>query len=282
MHCCYNMWELKTWVNPRHLYPGKLYFNPNAVDYLDSTQPNLDYRLLSLCKNDDAVYIIPKKEMNWINLSSNSSSMAIYLLKQNMKKIDWFSILRNSNAIDIILEHLDEYEKKNNIDLLSSNTHPKAIEWLANHPNRICWYNLSANPSAMPLLLKYPEKIRWDGLSRNPSAIDMVLENPHKIYWSNLSRNPHPKAIEFLITNSSYIDWVMLSTNPSAEELFLLHPNKWYYNQLSENPCIFTYNYKKCRTVQRTTRFKEELLSTVLHPDRISKYLQLGYSLSDF
>jgi hypothetical protein len=276
------MWELKSWVNPNHLYTGKLYFNPNAVDYLDSTQPKLDYRLLSLCNNDDAVYIIPKKEINWINLSSNTSSMAIHLLKQNMKNIYWFSILSNSNAIDIILEKLDEYEKKNNIDLLSSNPHPKALEWLANHPNRICWYYLSANPAAMDLLLKYPEKIRWDGLSQNPSAIDMVLKNPDKIYWSNLCRNPHPKAIDYLKTNSHLINWVMLSTNPCAEELFLLYPNNFYYNQLSENPCIFTYNYKKCRTVQRTTLLKEELMATVMHPDRISKYLQSGYSLSDF
>jgi hypothetical protein len=276
------MWELKYWVNPKQLNPGKLYINPNAVDYLDSTQPNLDYRLLSLCENDDAIYIIPKKEINWINLSSNPSSMAIHLLKQNMGKIYWYSILSNSNAIDIILEHLDKYEKKNNIDLLSSNIHPKAIEWLTNHPNQICWYYLSANPAAMDLLLKYPEKIRWDGLSRNPSAIDMLLENPDKIYWSNFSRNPHPKAIEFLIDNPYLIDWVMISTNPGAEELFLIYPDKWYYKQLSENPCIFTYNYKKCRTVKRTTLLKEELMATVMHPDRITKYVQLGYSLSDF
>jgi len=276
------MWELKSWVDREQLHVHKLYCNPNSFDYLTIHEPVLSYRLLSLCQNDDAVSSIPKKNINWINLSSNSCSTAIHILKQNINKIDWFLILRNPNAIDIILAHIDYYGNSNAIDLFSCNTHPKAIEWLSTHPDLISWYYLSSNPNAMPLLLKYPEKISWDRLSQNPSSIDMLLENPDKIYWTNFSRNPHPKAIEYLKFNPDYIVWVMLSTNPSAEELFLLYPNNWCWNQLSENPCIFTYNYKKCRTVVRTTLLREELIATALHPDRISKYLRLGYSLHDF
>jgi hypothetical protein len=241
------MWELKSWVDREKLHVYKLYKNPNAFDYLTMHNPVLSYRLLSMCQNEDAMLSIPNKEIDWINLSDNTC--ARHILKQNVNKIHWFSILRNPNVIDIILEYIDEYKKTNNINLLSSNTHPKALEWLTNHPNRISWFHLSSNPNAMDLLLKCPEKIRWDGLSRNPSAIDMLLKNTDKIYWCNFSRNPHPKAIEYLKANPEYIDWVMLSTNPSAEELFLLYPNKWYWNQLSENPCIF-YT-KKCRAVVR-------------------------------
>ncbi len=67
----------------------------------------------------------------------------------------------------------------------------------------------------------------------------------------------------------------MLSTNPGAEEIFLLYPNKWYYNQLSENPFLPIIK----SLVQRTTLLKEELIA--LHPDRIIKYVQAGYSLTD-
>jgi hypothetical protein len=271
------MWELKPWVDREKLHVYKLYQNPNAFDYLAIHEPVLSYGMLSMCQNEDAVSSIPKKYINWLELSGNS--FAIDILKQNIDKINWVSILKNPNAIDIILQHIDVM---NGLDLLSSNTHFKALEWLTNHPEQISWYYLSANPNAMNLLLQYPEKISWDGLSQNPSAIDMLLENTDKISWTNFSRNPHPKAIESLKANTEYIDWVMLSTNPGAEELFLLYPNKWYWNLLSENPCIFTYNYKKCRTVVRTTLLKEELMAAALHPDRISKYLQLGYSLSDF
>ena len=208
------MWELKSWVHRENLHVYKLYTNPNAFDYLTTYEPVLSYSLLSMCQNDDAVLSIPKEEIIWINLSANSCPAAIHLLKQNVHKIDWYSILRNSNAIDIILDHIDYIETTTGLNLLSSNTHPKALEWLTNHPDYICWDILSANPG--------------------------------------------------------------------AEELFLLYPKRWHWNLLSTNPCIFTYNYKKCRTVERTTLLKEELIAAVLHPDRISNYLQKGYSLSDF
>ena len=58
------------------------------------------------------------------------------------------------------------------------------------NPEKINWYELSANPAAIRLLEANPEKIYWLGLSRNPAAIRLLEANPEKIDWPELSRNP--------------------------------------------------------------------------------------------
>ena len=277
------MWELKPWVNASKLNIRQLHLNQNAFDYLLLYHlDNIKWNLLFINGSDDAMIMMSDKNIHWTYLSCNRSITAFHKLKKNKDKIKWYNLLWNPHAIDYILEHFDEITQLCFINSLSKNPHPKAIELLSKNPHHIKWYYLSKNPSAMELLMKYPNNIFWDGLSCNPSAIDLLLENPHKIDWYNFCKNPHPKAIKFLKEHPECIDWYSLCDNPSAEELFILYPEKIIWSYLSSNPCIFQYNYKECRTVFRTTLFKEELIASALHPDRIDHYLKMGYTLSDF
>ena len=57
-------------------------------------------------------YYIDESLLTWSVLSSNIN--AIYLLKENLDKIDWKNLSKNPNAIDLL-------EKK---------------------PEKICWYKL--------------------------------------------------------------------------------------------------------------------------------------------
>jgi hypothetical protein len=277
------MWELKPWVDASKLHLIELHYNPNSFDYLLLYQFDyIKWNLLCLMGSDDALITISDKSIDWKYLSMNPTITALHRLKQHKQKIIWFDLLSNPYAIELIIENFNKIKKIKWITMLSQNPHPKAIELLSKNINKIDWYYLSANPSAMQLLLQYPEKINWRGLSLNPSATDLLLKNTDKIDWFNFNKNPHPTTIAYLKEHQEHIIWSTLCTNPSAEELLILYPEKILWHCLSSNPCIFEYNYKKCRTVFRTTLLKEEIIAMAMHPDRIDYYLKLGYTLSDF
>ena len=99
-------------------------------------------------------------------------------MKNNLDKIDWYSLSYNPNAIEIL---------KNNLEL-------------------ICWYRLSLNPNAIELLdkkiqyenkllkndyedLNYYDRVYYFWLSQNPSALGLLKQNQNKINWNTLSYN---------------------------------------------------------------------------------------------
>lgn len=279
------MWELKPWVDASKLRIIELHYNPNGFDYLLLHRlDEIKWNLLCLMGSDDALITISDKSIDWTFLSMNPSITAMFRLNQHKQNISWFDLLQNPYAIELIIENFNKIKKIKWISMLSQNTHPKAIELLSKHINIIDWYYLSSNPSAMPLLLQHPDKINWRGLSLNPhpSAVHLLFENTDKIDWYNFNKNPHPTIIAYLKEHPDQIVWATLCSNPGAEELFLLYPEKILWHCISSNPCIFEYNYKKCRTVFRTTLLKDELLAMAMHPDRIDYYLKMGYTLSDF
>ena len=113
---------------------------------------------------------------------------------------------------------------KINLDCLSENTAPEAIELLLANRNKIDWSELSGNPEAIETLLVNQDQIDFDYLSRNtaPRAIELLRENLDKLkgwYW--VSGNKAPEAIELLLENEDKIDWHHLSSNPGAIELLL-------------------------------------------------------------
>ena len=89
----------------------------------------------------------------------------------------------------------------------------------------------------MHLLKANKDKIRWDRLSSNPSAIDFLEANPDKIDREGLALNP--AAIHLLEANPDKIDWWNLSRNP------------FIFEEITPPP------------------FKQELIETVFHPDRV-------------
>ena len=90
-------------------------------------------------------YIIDER-VDWDGLSLNCNPNAIYILEQNIDKINWENLSSNSNAIRLLEQHLD----------------------------KINWKNLSYNPGAIPLLEKNLDKVDWCGLSENPNAIPLL------------------------------------------------------------------------------------------------------------
>lgn len=277
------MWELKSWVDPTKLTLKSLHCNCNAFDYLlEHHMDDINWKNLCYKATDDTLITIPDDCLDWNYVSNNQTITAIHRLKKNPSKICWYSLLSNPFAIDMIVENFDKIKKLNYTVLLSQN--PKAVELLSNNIDKIDWFYLSTNPSAMELLHQYPEKINWTGLSinTNSSAVKMLLKNPEKIKWSNFCRNTNPMVIEYLKEHPERIVWSSLCVNTSAEELILQNLDKIDWISLSANPCIFEYNYKRCRTVYRTTCLKEEIMAKSLHPERICNYLKQGYTFDDF
>ena len=115
--------------------------------------------------------------------------------------------------------------------------------------------SLSQNQNAIHLLEKNKDKINWYWLSCNINAIHILERNQDKIDWENLSKNPN--AIKLLEQNIDKIDW----------------------NEISINPAIFELDYGGLK--KRCEIYKEELIQKALHPLRIIKYLESGFSIED-
>ena len=71
------------------------------------------------------VFIIDNR-INFVCLSRNTNPTAIHLLEQNLDKVGWHLLSRNTNAIHI----------------------------LELYPSKIYWDNLSCNPNAIHLFIK--------------------------------------------------------------------------------------------------------------------------------
>jgi hypothetical protein len=138
---------------------------------------------------------------------------------------------------------------------------------------RISWHNLSANPNpnVIPILEMNQDKIYWNYLSSNPNAIDLLKQNPDKINWWQLSKNPN--AIDLLKQNLDRIDWFNLSSNPNAIELLKQNPDKIRWDELSKNPnaldMLIKYDYNRMN--QKNKEPAEELVSKVMHPERLQR-----------
>jgi ribosomal protein L24E len=191
-------------------------------------------------------WIDPVK-LDWSALSLNPNPIALYILSQNLTKIDNLNLMMNKNTrafsnkfyLKYLISNDDTYMEmfsanSNDLDLLKINIekinwaylskNPNAIELLKTNPQNIDWTYLSSNPNAIELLKANPQNINWYNLSSNPNAIELLKANPNMINWHNLSGNP--SAIELLKENPEKIDWKILSGNPSAIELLEQNPEK--------------------------------------------------------
>jgi hypothetical protein len=248
----------------------------------DPTNNRVDWYLL--CKNPAAIHILsdPKhlKLIEWASLSSNPSAIALLADKwreeKQIKAVDvkqyddmrnngnivaWNILSRNPNAIDLLRKKIREERKMTPVDYdkLEDNEkiawnnlceNPEAIALLEKSPDKIVWFNLSANksPKATKLLNERVEyenslskdtynhltnKINWAYMSNNQNAIKILEANQSKIVRSALSNNP--KAIKILETNQGKIDWEVLSGNPEAIRLLKENPQRIVWDRLARN-----------------------------------------------
>jgi hypothetical protein len=248
----------------------------------DPTNNRVDWYLL--CKNPAAIHILsdPKhlKLIEWSSLSSNPSAIALLAdkwreekrvkaadmkqyedMRNNGNIVAWNILSRNPNAIDLLRKKIREERKMTpaDYDKLEDNEkiawsnlceNPEAITLLEKSPDKIVWFNLSANksPRATKLLMERVEyenslskdtynhltnKINWAYMSNNQNAIKILEANQSKIVRSALSNNP--KAIKILETNQGKIDWEVLSGNPEAIRLLKENPQRIVWDRLARN-----------------------------------------------
>ena len=151
----------------------------------------------------------------------------MYKIIEILKIRDWIDINKiNSQAICLIIPNMNLLKKIKQIDWFSLSKNQNAIELLKENQDKINWKNLSLNENAIELLKENQDKINWFNLSSNPNAIDLLKENQDKIDWWKFLRNPNVftynyKKMKETIKNSGI-----------AEELmaFIFNPknmNKW-------------------------------------------------------
>ena len=174
---------------------------------------------------------------SWMALSANPG--AVGLLKRHPGRINRTMLCRNPAADEELLgrdpDRLNWYD-------LSANPGAAAAELLRRHPGRVSWYWLSQNPAevALDLLEASPELIHWDMLSANPNPrpVRLLERHPDRVHWTWLSSNTNREAVRWLEKNPGRINWALLSENPSPEALALLEANParidWFH--LSLNP----------------------------------------------
>ena len=94
-----------------------------------------------------------------------------------------------------------------------------------------------------------------------------------RISWHNLSANPNPNVIPILEMNQDKIYWNYLSSNPNAIDLLKQNPDKIRWDELSKNPnaldMLIKYDYNRMN--QKNKEPAEELVSKVMHPERLQR-----------
>jgi hypothetical protein len=166
---------------------------------------------------------IDQKKLNWFILSKNPN--AIDLLESNPDNINWNILSNNPNAIDL-LEKRIEYEKfLNPVDYKNLKSNKK-----------IDWSFLSQNPNAINLLKENQDNINWYCLAKNPNAIDLLKERIK--YENELNITEYNK----LKTNKQ-INWLLLSENPNAIDL--LKERIKYENSLNDKDYSYLRRYQQ-------------------------------------
>ena len=194
-------------------------------------------------------YNPPYKLRNWVSLekldwgSLSRNLNGIELLLENYDKIVWDDLSRNENAIDILKENMEKIDwdqttsksicqNKNAIGIIKSNLH-KVTDW----------YNLSKNESAIELLENDKNQISWfcpywDECIYDIDGINFLKDkfSKEKLFcWWNLENNP--MAIAFLKENLDKVNWGNLSKNKWTIDIIKGNLDKiddWY--NLSSNP----------------------------------------------
>jgi hypothetical protein len=220
-----------------------LHKNPNAIDLLDS---HFEY-------------------ISWNKLSGNKNAGKLFAKCPDLDLLCWDRLLTNYSAFEYgLFDNLETFNRMTSLHGLSRNPHPKAIEFLKQNTQHICWEYISGNSgdgvldiiidnfhrvnvgtlstNTNPRVIQFIEEngllehVSWKLLSANPSAVHILKNNEHMIDWYYASKNPNPEMCELFERNIGKIDWGMISLNPGAIRFIerALRYVDWAF--LSENP----------------------------------------------
>lgn len=179
---------------------------------------------------------------------------------------------------------------------LSSN---RSLTWdfVKTFPNKYwCWEKLSCHPNITMEIFEanrnYPWNIYWLHLNKNFDlhvAKKFISENVNENYFIYSSRNitfENMQNEHFIIMNSIG-DTRGVSANPNLS-WDIVEENKqtiqWCWRTLSENKFIKEKELFECRIKHQNfiqENVFENLVKIALHPSKINKYLNMGYSIDE-
>jgi hypothetical protein len=213
-----------------------------------------------------ASYIVPKEFQ--LNPNINPDDISVYFLNKNPckkivetviskprmnhddvlagKKVDEKLILTATdffflslNTLDMAVDFLLQKENQKNITLynFSSNSNPKAVEYMLSKPeyiddNYIEWYAFSENNNqkAVEFLIANPDKIRWAKFSsnNNQTAVNYLLAHQESINYNAFNANNNQDAVNHLMENQDKIVMSILvkNTNDTAVDYILARINE--------------------------------------------------------
>ena len=184
------------------IYWDGLHANKNAIHLLDKYNINIDFTLLHMNPNPEALKLFVKYRHHrnfMFNLDFAEGSIIVPILKRNPHLIDSY-ICRNENpdATNMIKQYIEHCK---NTDSSS-----------------ICWDDLSENPAATSIMKENIDKIQWDLFCtlETRAAMEIIRENLDKADWDVLSANK--MAIHILKENQDKINWNNFSTNEGIYE----------------------------------------------------------------
>lgn len=225
--------------------------------------------------------------VHWPSLAENPNPEAVQLLSKTQ---DWANIAPelqknpSPEAFELFLtralvyrDHRGRYERAN-FESIARNPCDRAVEFLLERKRESGNMNhLSSNPNplAVNLLVLYPEKINWHELCKNPNPDAMRMLKDHfkeqlerktlmdPKFWVNLSKNPSKEALEIIKKNLDFI----------SEHNFSIYENGNHsvWEGISRNPLIFQHDYTTMRSVNHRMGTAAAAAAKQFHPSNRGK-----------
>ncbi len=202
---------------------------------------------------------VDPKRLDYYTLASNEN--ALFLLENNLDKINWQEFCKNMN--DYVIEILKKNKEKINYQSLSSN--PCARQLLLENFEKICWMTIVANENATDIILdNFDNFKKYDFLYgyiksnkiidylkdnnlfeqnfsgygswyRNPFFFDLIkdnVDNNRKLF--DLVDNHHPGAIKIL--EERLENFIIVNGIDEIKVIDYLKSRKDFQDSLSQNP----------------------------------------------
>jgi len=199
---------------PTHDFWTLLSRNPSehAIRLLRENVNYIDWEELSANTSDEAITLLLEHpdQIDWTRLSGNSNPRAIDLLRSNPSKISLSGIVKNSSdfAAEYICQNYRNLTRNDWLCLTVHNEHPRVIQLLAEHPERIDLGHLCDNYSeaGCRLLLANVHQLNEfhrNSLSLNPCdlVVDYLLANPTIICAKYFASNSNSRVPDFMEAN---------------------------------------------------------------------------------
>jgi hypothetical protein len=260
--------------------------NKNAVNFLRNNRQYIRYEIL--CGEEHGIEFVDEliknnelDKIDWSALSKNPAAMHILNDPKYYDMINWYKILYNKNAAELVKNNLHKIGKYWFVIC----GQPHLIDIVEQNMDKIYWNALSGNCNAIHILEKYMDKIHIIHLRYNKNGFKLLLQlgyvfTNEQTYHINIileyldycEKNNIPfNLIDNEITCKfddvhfvlKYFDYCERNNEPfklinflskygytEKHMDFLKRNNHYWY--LSMNPNIFEYDYKRMHEIRQS------------------------------